>query len=198
MKIFEDISVVVEKVKKGEVVIVFDEQREHEADLVVSAELLTPQHINFMITWGRGLVCVPLTVEKLQTLEIKLLSSTDPLGTKWCMSLDAASGVTTGISAFDRAFTIRRLVDQKSVATDFTRPGHVFPLLASAGGLKERQGHAEASIELMKFAGLAPMAVICEIIRDDGSMAELEDLVKFSKKHELVMCTIDQLVKYKV
>jgi len=136
----EEIPQIVERIQKGELVIVLDEKREQEADLIVSAELLTPQHINFMITWGRGLVCVPMTADRLQMLGIEPLLSTDPFGTKWCVSVDAASGITTGISAFDRAETIRQLVAPQSVPDDFTRPGHIFPLLASRGGLESVRG----------------------------------------------------------
>lgn len=176
---------------------VLDEEREHEADLIVSAELVTPQHINFMITWGRGLVCVPMEAHRLQHLHLKPVSdSSDPFGTKWCTSVDAREGVTTGISAFDRAHTIRLLADGKSVESDFTRPGHIFPLQGAAGGLSERQGHTEVSLALMKAAGLTPSAVICEIIRDDGHVAQLPDLLLFAQKHNLGMCTLEQVVSY--
>lgn len=194
MNPFEDIEKIVERIQRGEIVIVLDEQREHEADLIVSAELVRPEHINFMITWGRGLVCVPMEANRLKELQLGPIErSSDPFGTKWCTSVDAREGITTGISAFDRARTIRLLACD-GISEDFTTPGHIFPLQGALGGMSERQGHTESSLALMKAAGLAPAAVICEIIRDDGRVAQLPDLIDFAQKHGLGMCTIEQVV----
>lgn len=197
MNMFEEIPRIVERIHRGEIIILLDEKREHEADLIVSAELVTPEHINFFITWGRGLVCVPLEATRLQSLNLEPIThSSDPFGTKWCPSIDARLGITTGISTFDRAHTIRLLTQPDTSPDNFTRPGHVFPLQEAPGGLSERQGHTEGSVALMRIAGLQPAAVICEIIRDDGHMAQLDDLVQFSQKHDLAMCTIEQVSSY--
>lgn len=197
MKPFEDVATIIQRIQRGEIIILLDEKREHEADLVVPAHGVTPAQINFLITWGRGLVCVALEAELLQKLELEPLPySSDPFGTNWCPAVDAREGVTTGISAFDRAYTIGLFTQPSTVAQNFTRPGHVFPLQAVAGGLKERQGHTESSVALMKLAQLPSAAVICEIIRDDGHIAQLPDLEAFAQKHGLGMCTIEQVVDY--
>ena len=197
---FSAIEEIVEEIKKGRpVIVVDDESRENEGDLVVAAQFATPQIINFMIKEARGLVCVPLTKERIKELDLEPLrkEEEDPFKTAWRMSVDAKEGITTGISAYDRAHTIKVLIDPKTRPQDLIKPGHVFPLEAKEGGVLVRAGHTEASIDLVKLAGLYPAAVICEIIKDDGKMARLPDLVKFAKKHNLKICTIASLIEYR-
>ena len=197
---FSAIEEIIEEIKKGKpVIVVDDESRENEGDLVVAAQFATPQIINFMIKEARGLVCVPLTKERIKELDLEPLrkEEEDPFKTAWRMSVDAKEGITTGISAYDRAHTIKVLIDPKTRPQDLIKPGHVFPLEAKEGGVLVRAGHTEASIDLVKLAGLYPAAVICEIIRDDGKMARLPDLVKFAKKHNLKICTIASLIEYR-
>jgi len=197
---FSAIEEIIEEIKKGKpVIVVDDESRENEGDLVVAAQFATPQVINFMIKEARGLVCVPLTKERIKELDLEPLrkEEEDPFKTAWRMSVDAKEGITTGISAYDRAHTIKVLIDPKTRPQDLIKPGHVFPLEAKEGGVLVRAGHTEASIDLVKLAGLYPAAVICEIIRDDGKMARLPDLVKFAKKHNLKICTIASLIEYR-
>lgn len=197
---FSSIEEIIEDIKKGKpVIVVDDEARENEGDLVVAAQFATPQIINFMIKEARGLVCVPLTKERIKELDLEPLrkEEEDPFKTAWRMSVDAKEGITTGISAYDRAHTIKVLIDPKTRPQDLIKPGHVFPLEAKEGGVLVRAGHTEASIDLVKLAGLYPAAVICEIIKDDGKMARLPDLVKFAKKHNLKICTIASLIEYR-
>jgi len=197
---FSAIEEIIEEIKKGKpVIVVDDESRENEGDLVVAAQFATPQVINFMIKEARGLVCVPLTKERIKELDLEPLrkEEEDPFKTAWRMSVDAKEGITTGISAYDRAHTIKVLIDPKTRPQDLIKPGHVFPLEAKEGGVLVRAGHTEASIDLVKLAGLYPAAVICEIIKDDGKMARLPDLVKFAKKHNLKICTIASLIEYR-
>jgi len=197
---FSTIEEIIEEIKKGKpVIVVDDESRENEGDLVVAAQFATPQIINFMIKEARGLVCVPLTKERIKELDLEPLrkEEEDPFKTAWRMSVDAKEGITTGISAYDRAHTIKVLIDPRTRPQDLIKPGHVFPLEAKEGGVLVRAGHTEASIDLVKLAGLYPAAVICEIIKDDGKMARLPDLVKFAKKHNLKICTIASLIEYR-
>ena len=197
---FSAIEEIIEEIKKGRpVIVVDDESRENEGDLVVAAQFATPQIINFMIKEARGLVCVPLTKERVKELDLEPLrkEEEDPFKTAWRMSVDAKEGITTGISAYDRAHTIKVLIDPKTRPQDLIKPGHVFPLEAKEGGVLVRAGHTEASIDLVKLAGLYPAAVICEIIKDDGKMARLPDLVKFAEKHNLKICTIASLIEYR-
>lgn len=197
---FSSIEEIIEDIKKGkQVIVVDDEARENEGDLVVAAQFATPQIINFMIKEARGLVCVPLTKERIKELDLEPLrkEEEDPFKTAWRMSVDAKEGITTGISAYDRAHTIKVLIDPKTRPQDLIKPGHVFPLEAKEGGVLVRAGHTEASIDLVKLAGLYPAAVICEIIKDDGKMARLPDLVKFARKHNLKICTIASLIEYR-
>jgi len=197
---FSIIEEIVEEIRKGRpVIVVDDESRENEGDLVVAAQFATPQIINFMIKEARGLVCIPLTKERVKELDLEPLrkEEEDPFKTAWRMSVDAKEGITTGISAYDRAHTIKVLIDPKTRPQDLIKPGHVFPLEAKEGGVLIRAGHTEASIDLVKLAGLYPAAVICEIIKDDGKMARLPDLVRFAEKHNLKICTIASLIEYR-
>jgi 3,4-dihydroxy 2-butanone 4-phosphate synthase/GTP cyclohydrolase II len=182
------------------VVVVDDEDRENEGDLTMAAEMITPEAVNFMATHGRGLICVAMTGERLDELQLDLMSakSTALGGTAFTVSIDVQGhGVTTGISAHDRAQTIRAAIDVRSEAKDFARPGHVFPLRARAGGVLERRGQTEAAVDLASLAGLYPAGVICEIVNDDGSMARVPDLIAFCRKHELLMISVADLARYR-
>lgn len=197
---FDSIPEVIEDVKRGKmVVVVDDETRENEGDLVTSASKITPQDINFMTKYGRGLVCVPMECRRLDKLELEPMSNEnkDPYLTGWTMSVDAKKGVSTGISAYDRAETIKKLSNPNCNKKDFNTPGHVFPLRARKGGVLVRAGHTEACLDLVTLAGLYPAGVICEIIKEDGSMARGEDLMKFALEHGLKICTIQSLIEYR-
>lgn len=200
---FNTIEEAIKDIYEGKMVIVVDDpDRENEGDLVMAAEKVTPQAINFMAKEGRGLICLSMLPEKLKELDIPLmtLNNTDPKGTAFCISIDAHPkyGSTTGISAFDRALTIRLAVSPDAKPDDFVKPGHVFPLMAKKGGVLERTGHTEASVDLAKLAGLYPAGIICEIMKDDGTMARLDDLFEFAKKHDLKIITIADLVQYRL
>ena len=200
---FNTISEILEDLKQGKLVIVVDdEDRENEGDLLVAAQFATPQAINFMCQHGRGLICVPMEASRLEVLELKpmVLESQSPLGTAWMVSVDAAPsfGVTTGISAHDRAATIRRLIDPDAKQSDLVRPGHIFPLRARNGGVLVRAGHTEATIDLTRLSGLYPAGVICEIMNPDGTMARVPDLIEFAKKHSLKIGSIADLIKYRL
>jgi len=197
---FNAIPEIIEDLKKGLMVIVVDdEDRENEGDLVMAASFVRPENINFMAKYGRGLICVPMEEERLANLELEpmLENKKDPFKTAWMISVDAASGITTGISAFDRAHTIEVLISPKTKPEDLGKPGHIFPLKARKGGVLVRAGHTEASCDLMKLAGLYPATVICEIMNDDGSMARLPQLTEFAKSHGLKMCSIEGLIEYR-
>jgi 3,4-dihydroxy 2-butanone 4-phosphate synthase / GTP cyclohydrolase II len=184
----------------GQMVIVVDAaDRENEGDLVMAAQFVSARHVHFMATEGRGLVCVPMTAERLGKLRIDpmVAHNSDPAGTAFHVSVDVRSGTTTGISASDRAATIRALADGHSCAEDFTRPGHVFPLAARDGGVLKRAGHTEAAIDLVNLAGLEPVAVICEIADSDGEMARMPALVDFAERHHIPMVTIAELAAYR-
>jgi 3,4-dihydroxy 2-butanone 4-phosphate synthase/GTP cyclohydrolase II len=184
----------------GQMVIVVDAaDRENEGDLVMAAQFVDAPHVNFMATEGRGLVCVPMTAGRLETLLIEpmVARNSDPAGTAFHVSVDARSSTTTGISAADRAATIRVLADPHSQAEDFSRPGHVFPLAARGGGVLERAGHTEAAVDLVTLAGLNPVAVICEIADSDGEMARMPALVDFAEHHHIPMVTIAELAAYR-
>jgi len=183
------------------VVVVDDEDRENEGDLTIAAEMITPEAINFMAMHGRGLICLAMTGERLQELSLGPMTSdnTSLGGTAFTCSIDLkGQGVTTGISAYDRAQTIRAAVDPSKHATDFARPGHVFPLCARTGGVLERRGQTEAAVDLARIAGLSPAGVICEIVNDDGTMARVPDLIRFCRKHDLLMITVDALAEYRL
>lgn len=199
MNEFNTIQEAVEDLKKGKMVIVIDdEDRENEGDLLMAAEKVTPEAINFMTKFGRGLVCVPMEDKKINQLNLKPMvdKNSDPKETAFTVSVDYKH-VDTGISAFERALTIKKLVDDASEAEDFTKPGHIFPLRAKKGGVLERAGHTEAAIDLAKLANLKPAGIICEIMKDDGSMARVPDLIEYSKKHGLKIITIADLIAYR-
>lgn len=194
------IEEVVLDLKEGRMVIVVDDpSRENEGDLIASAGRITPETINFMAKHGRGLICVPMEDDLAEKLGLHLMSKDpqDPYKTAWAVSVDASSGITTGISAHDRARTIKLLADPGSDAKDFVKPGHLFPLRSKKGGVLVRAGHTEASVDLMKLAGERPVGVICEIMNEDGTMARMPDLLKFAKKHNLKICSIQDLIKYR-
>lgn len=187
-------------IKEGRMIIVVDdEDRENEGDLLMAASKVTRESINFMTKYGRGLVCVPLTEEKAKQLELEpmVLHSTDPHGTAFTISVDAKEGTTTGISAEDRAITARLLASPEAKPSDFRRPGHMFPLIARKGGVLKRAGHTEAAVDLARLAGLEPVGVICEIMNDDGTMARLPQLIEFAKKFNLKIMTIKDLIRYR-
>ena len=196
---FDKIEDVIAALKRGEMVIVTDdENRENEGDLVAAAAKVTPEIINFMATHGRGLVCVPLSEEHAATLKLYSMAALkDPFHTAFTQSVDAKNGITTGISAYDRAKTIETLIDPASTADDFVIPGHVFPLVARAGGVLRRAGHTEAAVDMARIAGLAPAGVICEIMNDDGTMARVPQLDIFRKKHNLKWCSVAGLIAYR-
>jgi 3,4-dihydroxy 2-butanone 4-phosphate synthase/GTP cyclohydrolase II len=197
---FDTIESVVQDVRKGRMVIVVDDaDRENEGDLIMAAEHVTPAAINFMARFGRGLICVPTTEDRLKQLGIERMvtQNRETFKTDFQVSVDAARGITTGISAADRAETIKVMADPTAVPEDLVQPGHVFPLRARAGGVLQRAGHTEATVDLVRLAGCRPIGVICEVLKDDGSMARLSDLVKFARKHKLKLGTIESLIKYR-
>jgi 3,4-dihydroxy 2-butanone 4-phosphate synthase/GTP cyclohydrolase II len=182
------------------VVVVDDEDRENEGDLTLAAEFVTPEAINFMAKYGRGLICLTLTEERADYMRLGPMTpdNTSRFGTAFTESIEAREGVTTGISAADRAHTIRVAIDPKSTAQDLARPGHVFPLRARKGGVLVRAGQTEASVDLARMAGLVPAGVICEIMNDDGTMARVPDLVKFCEEHDMLMVTVADLIRYRL
>ncbi len=196
---FNSIEEIVKDLSEGKLVILTDdENRENEGDLIISAEKATPEAINFMATEARGLICAPITKERALELDIsEMTRNTDPLGTCFTVSVDSAEGTTTGISAFDRAKTINDLANPQKMAQDFHSPGHVFPLMARPGGALVRAGHTEASLDLMRLAGLTPAAAICEIMNPDGHMARLPDLLEFAKKHNLKIGSVADLIAFR-
>ena len=197
---FASIESVVQDLRKGRMVIIVDDaDRENEGDLIMAAEHVTPKAINFMARFGRGLICVPTTGERLKQLGIEQMVSQnrESFKTDFYVSVDAARGISTGISAADRAKTIKVMTDPTAVPEDLVQPGHIFPLRARSGGVLQRAGHTEAAVDLVKLAGCRPVGVICEVIKDDGSMARLPDLVKFAKKHRLKLGTIEALIKHR-
>ncbi len=198
---FVGVEEAIEEIRRGRmVIIVDDEDRENEGDLTVAAEKVTPEHINFMATHGRGLVCVTLTAERCDYLRLRQMSddNTSPYGTAFCESIDARFGVSTGISAADRAATIRLAIDPAARPTDLVRPGHVFPLRARPGGVLVRAGQTEASVDLARLAGLAPAGVICEVMNEDGTMARVPDLAAFCARHDLKMITVADLIRHRL
>lgn len=200
---FNSIEEIIQDLKAGRMVIVMDDEgRENEGDLLVAAEFCTPEVVNFMAKEARGLICVPMDEERLNQLGLHpmkddLQTVHQKCNTGWAISVDAAKGVTTGISAFDRSQTVKVLIDPASQPADLVTPGHLFPLRARKGGVLVRAGHTEASVDLMKLSGLYPSGVICEIMNEDGTMARTDDLIKFSKQHQLKICTIDSLIEYR-
>ncbi|MBK8266258.1 MAG: 3,4-dihydroxy-2-butanone-4-phosphate synthase [Nannocystis sp.] len=184
----------------GMIVLVDDEDRENEGDLVVAAEHCHAEHVNFMCREGRGLICLALTAERVKTLGLPMMVPTDPghMGTAFTVSIEARRGVTTGISAADRAETIRVASDDRYGPQDVVSPGHIFPLRAQAGGVLVRSGHTEGSVDLARMAGLRPAGVICEIMRDDGEMARMDDLEVFAARHKIEILTIAELIAYRL
>src|SRR6201996_9625154 len=196
----DSIDAVLRDIRAGKPVIVVDDaDRENEGDLILAAEKATAQNVNFMMRFGRGLICAPITTDRATRLGLNrmVLDNRESFKTDFTVSVDATLGITTGISAEDRAKTIRLLAHPKSQPGDLVQPGHIFPLRAKAGGVLQRSGHAEASVDLARLAGLDASGVLCEIVKDDGTMARLPDLLKFKKKHGLKLCTILDLIEYR-
>jgi len=194
------IEAAIEDFREGRfVIIVDDESRENEGDLAIAAEKVTPEAINFMARYGRGLICLPIIGRRLDELQIPLMvqENTSPLGTAFTVSVEARRGVTTGISAADRATTIRTIIDPKTRPEDLVRPGHVFPLRAQEGGVFMRAGQTEASVDLAKLAGLYPAAVICEIMNDDGTMARMPQLERFAAEHGIKIISVADIIAYR-
>ena len=193
------IQEVLSEIKSGKIIVVVDdENRENEGDLIMAAEMVTPEAINFMAKFGRGLICVPISTARAHSLGMTKMSTTeDKHKTSFAVSIDAREGVTTGISASDRAKTARLLADPNSTRLDFDIPGHIFPLMSREGGVLTRPGHTEAATDLATLAGLEPAGVICEIMNDDGTMARRSDLSAFVEKHNLKWCSIKDLIQYR-
>ena len=198
---FNTIEEAIEDIKAGKMVILIDdEDRENEGDLTIAAEKVTPEAINFMAKYGRGLICLSLTPEKVDALKLPMMAdmNTSRFGTAFTISIEAKRGVTTGISAADRAKTVKAAINAKAKPEDIARPGHIFPLKAQPGGVLQRAGQTEGSVDLARLAGLNPAGVICEIMNDDGTMARVPQLAKFAIKHGLKMVTIKDLIQYRM
>ena len=197
---FNPIGEIIDEIRAGRmVVIVDDEDRENEGDLIMAAEKVRPQDINFMIREGRGLVCLALTPERCRQLDLQpmVAVNSSPFGTNFTVSIEAASGVTTGISVHDRAHTIRTAVRADARPADLTRPGHIFPIMASPNGVLDRAGHTEVAVDLVRLAGLEPAGVLVEILNDDGTMARRPQLEQFAQRHGLKIGTIVDLIGYR-
>jgi 3,4-dihydroxy 2-butanone 4-phosphate synthase / GTP cyclohydrolase II len=198
---FTDIPEAIEEIRAGHmIVVVDDEDRENEGDLTLAAEKVTPEAINFMAKYGRGLVCLAMTEERLEHLRIgpMTVENTSQFGTAFCEAIDARTGVTTGISAYDRARTVQVAIDPATKPADLARPGHVFPLRARKGGVLVRAGQTEAAVDLARLAGMVPAGIICEIMKDDGSMARVPDLIEFCHTHGLKMLTVAEVIRYRM
>jgi len=198
---FATVEEAIKEIREGRMVIlVDDEDRENEGDLTMAAEKVTPEHINFMAKYGRGLICVSMTEERAQKLNLPPMvqDNTSPFRTAFTVSVDAKRGITTGISAYDRAVTIQTLVDERTTPQDLVKPGHIFPLIAKPGGVLARTGQTEGSVDLARLAGLKPMGVICEIMKEDGTMARRPDLEIFAQEHGLKIVTIADLIRYRL
>jgi len=198
---FATVDEAIEEIRAGRMlVVVDDEDRENEGDLVMAADRVTAEHVNFMAKHGRGLICVPMTGERLDMLNISMMvnENTAPMGTAFTVTVDARRGVTTGTSAPDRAVTIRTLVDPRTTADDLTRPGHILPLRAMPGGVLRRAGHTEAAVDLARLAGCSPAGVICEVMNEDGGMARVPELIQLAGAHGLKIITIKDLIEYRV
>lgn len=198
--LFSSIEEAIEEIRKGNFIIVMDdESRENEGDLIMAADMVTPEAINFMAKYGRGLICVPITAERADQLGLRLMTqhNTEIMGTAFTISVDARQGTTTGISAFDRAATIKALIDPASTRDDFVSPGHTFPLRAMEGGVLRRAGHTESTVDLARLAGLTPAGVCCEIMADDGRMARLPEIEEFAKIHGIKVTTVEALISYR-
>src|SRR5215471_12346808 len=198
---FTDVPTALAEIRAGKmIVVVDDEDRENEGDLTIAAEAVTPDVINFMAKHGRGLICLALTEERLDYLRIGMMTSenTSQYGTAFTESIDARDGITTGISAYDRARTIKVAIDPASRPSDLVKPGHTFPLRARKGGVLVRAGQTEAAVDLARMAGLIPAGVICEIMKEDGTMARVPDLVEFCTTHGMKMLTVAELIRYRM
>ncbi|MDR3112747.1 MAG: 3,4-dihydroxy-2-butanone-4-phosphate synthase, partial [Endomicrobium sp.] len=197
---FSSVEAAIKDIKAGKFVILVDDpSRENEGDLVCAASKTTPEMINFMTKYARGLICIPMKDKRLRELEIDNMveKPTEKKGCSFTVSVDYSIGTTTGISAYDRALTVQKLIDQKANSKDFARPGHIFPLRYKEGGVLVRAGHTEAAVDLTYLAGLYPAGVICEVMNEDGTMSRMPDLIKFSKKHKLKILTIADLINYR-
>jgi len=197
---FDTIEEAIEDLRAGKIVIVADdEDRENEGDFIMLAEKVTPEKINFMAKYGRGLICTPMTWERLEELDIEPMvnRNTSLLGTAFTISVDVRHGVTTGISAADRAKTVKALIDPNSKPQDFAKPGHIFPIAAAPGGVLQRAGHTEAVVDLAKLAGAYPAGVLCEIMNEDGTMARVPTLKKIAKRFNLKFITVRDLIEYR-
>jgi 3,4-dihydroxy 2-butanone 4-phosphate synthase / GTP cyclohydrolase II len=198
---FTDVETAIREIRDGRMIVVIDdEDRENEGDLTLAAEKVSPEAINFMAKYGRGLVCLAMTEERLDHLRIGNMTAenTSQYGTAFCEAIDAREGVTTGISAYDRCHTIQVAIDPGTRPADLARPGHVFPLRARKGGVLVRAGQTEASVDLARLAGLVPAGIICEIMRDDGTMARVPDLIEFCTVHNMKMLTVAELIRYRM
>ncbi|MET0972258.1 MAG: 3,4-dihydroxy-2-butanone-4-phosphate synthase, partial [Thermoleophilaceae bacterium] len=198
---FSSIEAAIEDVREGKMVVVCDaEDRENEGDLTLAAQFVTPDAINFMAKHGRGLICLALTPDRCDALGLDLMAAKNesPFQTAFTVSVEAREGITTGISAHDRAHTVQVAIDPRSRPQDLVQPGHIFPLKAKAGGVLERTGQTEAAVDLARLAGLNPAGVICEVMNDDGTMARVPELRKFARKHGLLMITIADLISYRM
>ncbi|MCP4394217.1 MAG: 3,4-dihydroxy-2-butanone-4-phosphate synthase [Alphaproteobacteria bacterium] len=194
------IETVIEDIKNGKIVIlVDDENRENEGDLVIAADYITPEAVNFMVTHARGLICLAMTNQRADELNLPLMvqDNNSRFHTAFTISIEAKEGVTTGISAFDRSHTIATAADISKGAEDIVSPGHIFPLRADDGGVLARQGQTEGSVDLARLAGCTPAGVICEVMNDDGTMARMPDLIKFASKHNIKIATIADLIEYR-
>ncbi len=182
------------------IIVVDDEDRENEGDLTIAAEKVTPEAINFMATHGRGLICMPMTEERLDELDLPLMveKNTTTFDTAFCVSIEAKGVTSTGISAADRAATVLAAIDSRTRPSDLARPGHMFPLRARTGGVLVRAGQTEAAVDLSRIAGLYPAGVICEIMNPDGTMSRVPDLTRFAKKHKLLMITVADLIQHRM
>jgi len=198
---FTDVPTALEEIRAGRmIVLVDDEDRENEGDLTLAAEKVTPELINFMAKYGRGLICLALTEERCDQLRLGPMSAenTATFGTAFCEAIDAREGVTTGISAYDRARTVKVAIDPATRPSDLARPGHVFPLRAKKGGVLVRAGQTEGSVDLARLAGMVPAGIICEIMNEDGTMARVPDLIHFCEEHSLKMLTVAELIRYRM
>ena len=198
--VFATVEEAIEEIRAGRfVVVVDDEDRENEGDLTIAAQFVTPEAVNFMATHGRGLICLCLTPERCEELGLRQMTDQNetPFGTAFTVSIEAREGVSTGISAADRARTIQVAIDPTSTAYDLVQPGHVFPLRARSGGVLKRSGQTEAAVDLARLAGLSPAGVVCEIMNEDGTMARVSDLVGYCARHGLKMVTVADLIEYR-
>src|SRR5688500_9750183 len=198
---FAPIEDAVAAIRDGKMIIVVDdEDRENEGDLTIAAEKTTPEAINFMAKYGRGMICMPMTEERLAELDLPQMVSTNParLDTAFCVTIDAKGVTSTGISASDRAATIQAAIDPRTRPSDLARPGHISPLRARTGGVLVRAGQTEAAVDLARIAGLYPAGVICEMMNDDGNMSRVPELTKFARRHKLLMITVADLIQYRL